>query len=104
MGRSVAKGSLDRSDANPKTGTVTTDVAKAVTDIKGGKSIRVDKNSNLHFLWQVIYCRAACRKPCGCVEETACKAKLIKGRYIQKAVVSTTVGPGIGPKPVPACI
>ena len=36
---------------NPKTGTVTTDVAKAVTDIKGGKiEFRVDKNSNLHFL------------------------------------------------------
>ncbi|MFM1750505.1 MAG: hypothetical protein RL658_646, partial [Actinomycetota bacterium] len=36
---------------NPKTGTVTTDVAKAVTDIKGGKiEFRVDKNSNLHFI------------------------------------------------------
>ena len=36
---------------NPKTGTVTTDVAKAVSDIKGGKiEFRVDKNSNLHFL------------------------------------------------------
>ena len=36
---------------NPKTGTVTMDVAKAVTDIKGGKiEFRVDKHSNLHFI------------------------------------------------------
>src|SRR5438552_8041796 len=36
---------------NPKTGTVTPDVAKAVTDIKGGKiEFRVDKHSNLHFI------------------------------------------------------
>ncbi len=36
---------------NPKTGTVTTDVAKAVTDIKGGKiEFRIDKDCNLHFL------------------------------------------------------
>ena len=36
---------------NPKTGTVTPDVAKAVTDIKGGKiDFRVDKHANLHFI------------------------------------------------------
>src|SRR5699024_5383306 len=36
---------------NPKTGTVTMDVAKAVADIKGGKiEFRVDKHSNLHFI------------------------------------------------------
>ena len=36
---------------NPKTGTVTTDVAKAVTDIKGGKiEFRVDKHANLHYI------------------------------------------------------
>ncbi len=36
---------------NPKTGTVTPDVAKAVTEIKGGKiEFRVDKHSNLHFI------------------------------------------------------
>ena len=36
---------------NPKTGTVTMDVAKAVSDIKGGKiEFRVDKHSNLHFI------------------------------------------------------
>src|SRR3546814_18159495 len=36
---------------NPKTGTVTPDVAKAVTDIKGGKTeLRVDRHSNLHFI------------------------------------------------------
>jgi large subunit ribosomal protein L1 len=36
---------------NPKTGTVTMDTAKAVTDIKGGKiEFRVDKHANLHFI------------------------------------------------------
>ena len=36
---------------NPKTGTVTTDVAKAVNDIKGGKiEFRVDRHANLHFV------------------------------------------------------
>ena len=36
---------------NPKTGTVTTDVAKAVTEIKGGKiEFRVDRHGNLHFV------------------------------------------------------
>ena len=84
---------------NPKTGTVTTDVAKAVTEIKGGKiEFRVDKHSNVHF----IVGKAAF--PAEQLEENI-KAALdeivrsrpssAKGRYIQKGTVTTTFGPGI---------
>ena len=84
---------------NPKTGTVTTDVAKAVTEIKGGKiEFRVDKHSNVHF----IVGKAAF--PAEQLQENI-KAALdeivrsrpssAKGRYIQKGTVTTTFGPGI---------
>jgi large subunit ribosomal protein L1 len=84
---------------NPKTGTVTTDVAKAVTEIKGGKiEFRVDKHSNVHF----IVGKAAF--PAEQLEEnikaaldeiTRAKPSSAKGRYIQKGTVTTTFGPGI---------
>jgi large subunit ribosomal protein L1 len=49
---------------NPKTGTVTMDVAKAVSDIKGGKiEFRVDKHSNLHFIiGKVSFSEKLCRR------------------------------------------
>ena len=84
---------------NPKTGTVTTDVAKAVTKIKGGKiEFRVDKHSNVHF----IVGKAAF--PAEQLEENIkaaldeivrSKPSSAKGRYIQKGTVTTTFGPGI---------
>ena len=84
---------------NPKTGTVTTDVAKAVTEIKGGKiEFRVDKHSNVHF----IVGKAAF--PAEQLEENIkaaldeivrSKPSSAKGRYIQKGTVTTTFGPGI---------
>jgi large subunit ribosomal protein L1 len=84
---------------NPKTGTVTTDVAKAVTEIKGGKiEFRVDKHSNVHF----IVGKAAF--PVEQLEENIkvaldeivrSKPSSAKGRYIQKGTVTTTFGPGI---------
>ncbi len=84
---------------NPKTGTVTTDVAKAVTEIKGGKiEFRVDKHSNVHF----IVGKAAF--PAEQLEENIkaaldeimrAKPSSAKGRYIQKGTVTTTFGPGI---------
>ena len=84
---------------NPKTGTVTTDVAKAVTDIKGGKiEFRVDKNSNLHFLIGKTGFTAeqlAENYAAALDEVLRAKPNSSKGRYIQKAVVSTTMGPGI---------
>ena len=84
---------------NPKTGTVTTDVAKAVTDIKGGKiEFRVDKNSNLHFLiGKVSFTTEQLADNYAAAVEEVMRAKpnSSKGRFIKQAVVSTTMGPGI---------
>ena len=84
---------------NPKTGTVTMDVAKAVNDIKGGKiEFRVDKHGNLHFIIgktsfsdvQLVENYAAALD-----EVLRLKPSASKGRYITKATFSTTNGPGI---------
>ena len=88
---------------NPKTGTVTTNVAKAVTDIKGGKiEFRVDKNSNLHFLiGKASFTAQQLAENYAAAMEEVLRAKpnSSKGRYIQKAVISTTMGPGIAVDP-----
>ncbi|GAB3211534.1 50S ribosomal protein L1 [Marinactinospora thermotolerans] len=84
---------------NPKTGTVTPDVAKAVSDIKGGKiEFRVDRHGNLHFIigkasfseQQLVENYAAALE-----EVLRLKPSAAKGRYIKKATVTTTMGPGI---------
>lgn len=84
---------------NPKTGTVTMDVAKAVNDIKGGRiEFRVDKHANLHFIigkasfdnTKLLDNYAAALE-----EVLRLKPASAKGRYITKAVLSTTMGPGI---------
>ncbi|WP_102509385.1 50S ribosomal protein L1 [Sanguibacter massiliensis] len=84
---------------NPKTGTVTMDVAKAVADIKGGKiEFRVDKHANLHFIIgkasftveQLVENYAAAID-----EVLRLKPSASKGRYITKATLATTNGPGI---------
>lgn len=84
---------------NPKTGTVTTDVAKAVTDIKGGKiEFRVDKNSNLHFLIGKVSFTAehlADNYAAAMEEVFRSKPSSAKGRFIKRATISTTMGPGI---------
>ena len=84
---------------NPKTGTVTTDVAKAVTDIKGGKiEFRVDKNSNLHFIiGKVSFTEEQLAENYSAAFEEVFRAKpsSAKGRYIKKVTISTTMGPGI---------
>ena len=88
---------------NTKTGTVTTDVTKAVNDIKGGKiEFRVDKNSNLHFIIGKASFTAEqlAENYAAAVEEVLrVKPNSSKGRYIQKAVVSTSMGPGIAVDP-----
>ena len=84
---------------NPKTGTVTTNVAKAVNDIKGGKiEFRVDKNSNLHYIIGKTSFTAeqlADNYAAALEEVMRAKPNSSKGRFVRKATISTTMGPGI---------
>ncbi|AXE22506.1 MULTISPECIES: 50S ribosomal protein L1 [Streptomyces] len=84
---------------NPKTGTVTMDVAKAVTEIKGGKiEFRVDKHSNLHFIiGKVSFSDEQLVENYGAALEEILRLKpsAAKGRYLKKAALTTTMGPGI---------
>ncbi|MFI6877507.1 50S ribosomal protein L1 [Streptomyces sp. NPDC050400] len=84
---------------NPKTGTVTPDVAKAVNEIKGGKiEFRVDKHSNLHFIiGKASFDDTKLVENYGAAldEILRLKPSAAKGRYIKKAAISTTMGPGI---------
>jgi large subunit ribosomal protein L1 len=84
---------------NPKTGTVTPDVAKAITDIKGGKiNFRVDKQSNLHLIIgkssfsveQLVENYAA-----ALAAVLRAKPSSSKGKYLKKVTFTTTMGPGI---------
>jgi len=84
---------------NPKTGTVTMDVAKAVSDIKGGKiEFRVDKHSNLHFIIgkASFTAKQLVENYNAALDEVLrLKPSSSKGRFITKAFVSTTMGPSI---------
>jgi len=84
---------------NPKTGTVTMDTAKAVTDIKGGKiEFRVDKHANLHFIIGKVSFeeKALVENYAAALEEVLrLKPAASKGRYITKATLATSMGPGI---------
>jgi large subunit ribosomal protein L1 len=84
---------------NPKTGTVTPDVAKAVSDIKGGKiEFRVDRHANLHFIIgkaSFSEVQLAENYAAALEEVLRLKPSSSKGRYIKKITVSTTMGPGI---------
>ena len=84
---------------NPKTGTVTMDVAKAVKEIKGGRiEFRVDKHSNLAFIvGKTNFTAEQLAENYRAVFDEIIRLKPAssKGRYIKKATVSTTMGPGI---------
>ncbi len=84
---------------NPKTGTVTPDVAKAVNELKGGKiTFRVDKHSNLHFIVgkSSFDAKALTENYAAALEEVLrLKPSASKGRYINRVTVATTFGPGI---------
>ena len=84
---------------NPKTGTVTMDVAKAVKDIKGGKiEFRVDKNGNLSFLiGKMSFDESALDENFKAVadEVKRLKPSTVKGRYVTKATITSTMNPGV---------
>jgi len=84
---------------NPKTGTVTADVAKAVTEIKGGKiEFRVDRHGNLHFIIGKASFddRALVENYAAAIDEVIrLKPAAAKGRYLKKVTFSTTMGPGV---------
>ena len=91
---------------NPKTGTVTMDTAKAVTDIKGGKiEFRTDRYANLHFLIGKVSFgseKLAENYFAALDEILRLKPNAAKGRYLRKITVSSTMGPGVQIDPVAA--
>ena len=84
---------------NPKTGTVTMDVTKAIKDIKGGKvDFRVDKNGNLSFLiGKLSFTEQALDENFKAVadEIKRLKPSTVKGRYLTKATITSTMNPGV---------
>ena len=84
---------------NPKTGTVTNDIAKAVTDIKGGKiEYRADRTGNIHaIIGKKSFGEQQLLENYLAVVDEVLKAKpsSAKGRYIRSLVLSSTMGPGV---------
>jgi len=84
---------------NPKTGTVTTDVARAVKEVKAGKvEFRVDKTGIIHCpLGKVSFDAVKLAENAQALISSVIKAKpaTAKGRYVHSIVVSSTMGPGI---------
>ena len=84
---------------NPKTGTVTQDVARAVTEFKGGKvEYRTDRYGNVHVpLGRASFDPAALEDNFRAVLDELQRAKPAssKGRYLKRITLATTMGPGI---------
>ena len=84
---------------NPKTGTVTMDIAKAVSDIKGGKvEYRSDRTGNVHVIvGKKSFAEQALIENYLAVVDELLRAKPTgaKGRYIKSLAVSTTMGPSV---------
>jgi large subunit ribosomal protein L1 len=84
---------------NPKTGTVTNDIAKAVADIKGGKiEYRADRTGNVHaIIGKRSFDERQLLENYLAVVDEVLKAKpsSAKGRYIKTLVLSSTMGPGV---------
>lgn len=88
---------------NPKTGTVTMDVAKAINEIKAGKvTYRVDKQSNLHApIGKVSFGADKLIENFRTIQDTVLKAKpaTAKGVYIKNVTITSTFGPGVKVNP-----
>ncbi len=84
---------------NPKAGTVTMDVTKAVREIKAGKiEFRVDKTGNVHApIGKINFSAQQLAENLQAFMDTIVRAKpaAAKGHYIQSATVSSTMGPGV---------
>ena len=84
---------------NPKTGTVTMDIAKAVTEVKAGKiEFRVEKNGIIHnSIGKVSFSKGKIVENARVFLEAILKAKpqAAKGIYMRKVTISSTMGPGI---------
>lgn len=84
---------------NPKSGTVTTDIAKAIKDIKSGKiEYRLDKGNNLHIIiGKVSFGEDKLEENLNEFLETLLKARpaSAKGTFLKNLSISTTMGPGI---------
>ncbi|MDR0783650.1 MAG: 50S ribosomal protein L1 [Propionibacteriaceae bacterium] len=88
---------------NPKTGTVTMDVAKAVTDIKGGKiEFRADRQANCCFIiGKVSFTDEQLFENFTAAYDEVLRLKpsASKGRYVRKVTMASTMGPGVGVDP-----
>src|SRR4249920_1432381 len=84
---------------NPKTGTVTNDVAKAIQEIKAGKvEFRVDKNGVVHApCGKVSFGDSKLTENILALAESVMKAKppAAKGKYVKSVTISSTMGPGV---------
>ena len=84
---------------NPKTGTVSMDIAKAIKDIKAGKvEYRVDKEANMHVsIARVSFDDKKISENLKALCEAIVKARpaAVKGTYVKNAVLHTTMGPAI---------
>lgn len=89
---------------NPKTGTVTPDPAKAVTDFKGGTvEYRTDRYGNIHVsIGKSSFDAPALQVNLATVvdELTRAKPAAAKGRYFKKITISSTMGPGVKVDPL----
>jgi large subunit ribosomal protein L1 len=84
---------------NPKTGTVTTDVAKAIKEIKAGKvEFRVDKTGIIHSpVGKISFAKDKLIENASSLIQAVLKAKpaAAKGKYVRTATVCSTMGPGV---------
>jgi large subunit ribosomal protein L1 len=84
---------------NPKTNTVTMDIGRAVSEIKGGKvNFRVDKQANLHLvIGKASFSEEQLAENYAAILDEVLRAKpsAAKGRYLKKITFSTTMGPGV---------